>query len=423
MDARRRWVIRAGAGPHGALTAVVSLSEAALLQDIRRRLFAPSSTATPRAIGLELELIPLMRDTRKPALTGGATGSTSAILSRLGEQRGWTRQPAGEDPPAWILSDGARISFEPGGQIEISTAPHATASAVIDSTRALADELRNAMAAGGIDLLARGVDPYNDIDAVPLQLHRARYTDMTRYFESIGSSGVRMMRQTAALQINVERGADPESRWRLLNALAPIVVALFANSRNYAGRPTEWASYRARLWRTLDSSRTGIPYDETDPGAHYLRFALEAGAMRARGGTRYVAFREWLNDPAVGFDDWVFHLSTLFPEVRPKEFFELRSADTIEPDSLAAPVVFVAGLIYDAESMRQAADIIGPPSERLLASATRFGLRDASLRDLASDLTSLSIAGARRLGANYLRESHIEEAARYFARALAADDI
>jgi glutamate--cysteine ligase len=386
-------------------------------------LFAPSVTATPRAVGLELELIPLMRGTHTPALAGGPPGSTSAILSRLGERRGWTHQLAGEDPASWTLSDGARISFEPGGQIEISTAPHAMASAVIDSTRALVMELREVMEAAGIELIARGVDPYNDIDAVPLQLHRERYTNMTRYFQSIGPSGVRMMRQTAALQINVERGADPASRWRLLNALAPIVVALFANSRNYAGRPTEWASYRAQLWRTLDSSRTGIPYDETDPAAGYLRFALDAGAMRAWDGARYRAFRQWMNDPAVSLHDWVFHLSTLFPEVRPKEFFELRSADTIEPESLAAPVVFVTGLIYDAENARRVADFIGPPSERLLESAARFGLGDASLRRLASDLTSLSIAGVQRLGGSYLRDSHIEEAARYFARALAANDI
>lgn len=276
----------------------------------------------------------------------------------------------------------------------------------------------------GIELLARGVDPYNDIDAVPLQLHRDRYTGMTRYFDSVGPSGVRMMRQTAALQINLERGDNPKPRWRLLNSLAPVVVALFANSREYAGRSTEWASYRAQLWRTLDPSRTGIAYDETGPVERYLGFALDAIAMRGSNeGPAYRAFREWIRDPGVSREDWLFHLSTLFPEVRPKEFLELRSADTIEPEDLAAPVVFVTGLVYDEEAAHTAAELIGPPSEPLLERAGRLGLVDPQLRQIARRLTALALNGARRLGSDYLRPSHLAAAEQYFARALAANDI
>src|SRR6476661_2059618 len=353
-----------------------------LLDDVRQRLFAPSTSATPHAVGLELELIPLLRSTRKPAPAVATSGmaSTSSVLSRLASREGWSEQPAGEDPSSWTLADGGRISFEPGGQIEISTAPKATASEVITASQGIVARLRDAMSDEGIDLVARGVDPYNDIDSVPLQLHRERYTRMTRYFDAIGPSGVRMMRQTAALQINLEHGDDPLARWRLLNGLAPIVVALFANSRDYAGERTGWASYRAQLWRTLDSSRTGIAYDDVDPAGRYLSFALDAGAMRAPEGGSRRSFREWMRDPAVSRDDWIFHLSTLFPEVRPKEFFELRSADTIEPDSLAAPVVFVTSLVYDEPSAREAARLLGRPGPELLERAGRDGLADAALR-------------------------------------------
>jgi len=284
--------------------------------------------------------------------------------------------------------------------------------------------LRDDMSNAGIELLARGVDPYNDIDAVPLQLRRDRYTGMTRYFDSIGPSGVQMMRQTAALQINLERGADPKSRWRLLNSLAPIVVALFANSRQYAGKRTEWASYRAQLWRTLDPSRTGIIYDETAHVERYLGFALDAVAMRSSpNGLPFRSFREWIPDPAVGKEDWLFHLSTLFPEVRPKEFFELRSADTIDSASLAAPVVFVTGLVYDEESSHRANELIGAPSEKLLERAGRLGLTDPEIRRIASRLVVLALDGGRRLGGDYLRRAHLEAAYKYFANALAANDI
>ncbi len=403
----------------------MSLTEAELLDDVRQRLFSPTSPPTPHAIGLELELIPFHRTTHARALaTGDDRASTAELLSKLGQRERWSEQSIGGDPPFWTLRDGGSISFEPGGQLEISTAPQSTASAVIDSTQYLAAALRKTMSNAGIELAARGVDPYNDIDAVPLQLHHERYAGMTRYFDSIGPSGVRMMRQTAALQINLERGEDPEFRWRLLNALAPIVVALFANSRQYAGKRTEWASYRAQLWRTLDTSRTGIVYDQRSPPTRYLAFSLDAVAMRSgRDGTGYRKFREWMTDPAVNREDWLFHLSTLFPEVRAKEFFELRSADTIEPEALAAPVVFVTGLVYDDASAKSAADLIGAPSEILLERAGRLGLADPEIRRLASRLVVLALEGGRRLGNDYLRQTHLSAAYQYFARALSTTEV
>jgi len=395
------------------------------LDDVRRRLFAPARSANPRTIGLELELIPIHKSTRMRALaTADKAASTAEVLTRLGQRERWSEESSGGDPPSWNTEDGARISFEPGGQIEISTAPQPTASEVIDSTQHLVTMIRTAMSSAGIELVARGVDPYNDVDAVPLQLQRDRYTGMTRYFESIGPSGVRMMRQTAALQMNLERGEDPKSRWRLLNSLAPIVVALFANSRQYASKRTEWASYRAHLWRTLDPSRTGIVYDETAPVERYLDFALGAVAMHSDNGkVSYRKFREWMTEGAVNRDEWLFHLSTLFPEVRPKEFFELRSADTIEPNTLAAPVVFVTSLVYDEESAHRAIELIGAPSEILLERAGRLGLADPEIRRIASRLVVLALDGGRRLGGDYLRRSHLETAYKYFAGALAGNDI
>jgi glutamate--cysteine ligase len=403
----------------------VSLTEAELLDDVRQRLFSPTSSPTPRAVGLELELIPRHAQTHAPALaTGDARASSAEVLSELGRRQGWREQSVGGDPPSWTMPDGGFISFEPGGQLEISTAPQPTASAAIESTQQLVALLREAISGVGIELVARGVDPYNDITAVPLQLHRERYTGMTRYFDSIGPSGVRMMRQTAALQINLERGEDPKSRWRLLNALAPVVVALFANSRQYAGKRTEWASYRAQLWRTLDPSRTGLAYDETSPVARYLAFALDATAMRGGGdGSTYRSFREWIAEPTITRDDWLFHLSTLFPEVRAKEFFELRSADTIEPDAIAAPVVLVTGLVYDDASARSAAELIGAPSEKLLERAGRLGLADPEIRRIASRLVVLALDGGRRLGNDYLRQSHLSAAYQYFARALSTNEV
>lgn len=398
----------------------MSLSEARLLDDIRQRFFSPMTPGLPRAVGVELEVIPVYASTRLPALPkGGGDGSTTAVLSRLARMMGWIEEPAGNDPPSWRLADGTSITFEPGGQIEISSAPHPTASSVVRATRSLMTTIRAAMTSAGVELLACGVDPHNGIEAVPLQLERDRYTRMTRYFDSIGPSGVRMMRQTAALQINVERGTAPALRWNLLNALAPYIVALFSNSRAYAGKPTGYASYRAHLWRTLDRSRTGLPCDPADPAVRYLAFALDALAMRSSdGGRPWLSFRDWILTEDPDEDEWIFHLSTLFPEIRPREFFEIRSADAIDDDWLAAPVAFITGLVYDDETASSAAALAGPPSEALLDRAGRLGLADPELARIAARLAQLSLAGARRLGENYLSATDVSTAHEYLRRIL-----
>ena len=398
----------------------MSLTEAKLLDDIRRLFFSPQDSLTPHTVGVELELIPVLASTRLPALPrGGEPQSTATVLSRLGTREGWLEQSVENDPPSWTLADDAHISFEPGGQIEISSSPHATASGAIRSTQSLVATIRDAMQRAGIELIACGVDPRNGIEAVPLQLHRDRYARMTRFFDAIGPSGVRMMRQTAAVQINVERGRSPLARWTLLNSLAPHIVALFANSGRYAGKRTDYASYRAHLWRTLDPSRTGLPCDSTDPAARYLAFALNATAMRSSDGTRpWLTFRDWMKAEAVSDEDWQFHLSTLFPEVRPKEFFEIRSADAIDSDHLAAPVVFVTGIVYDDESASTARQLMPSPSGELLERAGRLGLADPEIHRVVSRLTELALSGARRLGREYIAEGDVAVAREYFARAL-----
>jgi glutamate--cysteine ligase len=113
-------------------------------------------------------------------------------------------------------------------------------------------------------------------------------------------------------------------------------------------------------------------------------------------------------------EEWTFHLSTLFPEVRAKEFFELRSADTIAVEFLPAPIVFVTGLVYDSEAARLARSILPVPTRTMLDRADRYGLEDADLRDLAGRLSAIAVDGARRLGDSYISPTHLSEAREYF---------
>lgn len=379
-------------------------------------LFAPAdSPGTSMNIGAELELIPFDAETRRliPVVGDGGKNSLS-ILRNVARHAGWKEVPAGDDPPSWSLPDGGRLSFEPGGQLELSSAPSDNASALIRDLQCTAQLSASPFERDGILLEAIGVDPYNDIVDVALQLHRDRYERMTRYFDSIGPSGARMMRQTASLQINVDAGPRPYERWALLNSLAPYVTAIFANSPRYASKPTGHRSYRAHLWRTLDATRTGLPVDTEDPAGAYLDFALGAGAMMY-GEAPYPSFAELMRGGEVARADWDLHLTTLFPEVRPRGYFELRSVDAIDPGLLAAPISFVAGLVYDNAAARHASDLLSS-GDATLEIAGRVGLGDPAIHEMAIQLVDLALAGCESLGAGYLSAPDLESAAKFFDR-------
>jgi glutamate--cysteine ligase len=372
------------------------------------------------AIGAEVELLALDIDTHRPvALIGGNRTLTSA-LRRFGARRGW-REIASAGLTKFDVPGRALISFEPGGQLEISSVPCASPSELVGILHDIVRPMRTALLDDGILLRSHGIDPVNDARDVPLQLHVDRYERMTEYFERIGPFGIRMMRQTGAIQVSVDRGARPGSRWRLLNDLAPYLVAVFANSARYRGEDTGHRSYRAHCWRQLDVTRTGvIGSDGGDPASDYTTFALAAHDMMrtdARGEHR--PFSWWL-EQAGGDAGWESHLTTLFPEVRPHGHFEVRSCDAVPVEWYAAPIVVLYGLVYDEHASREAA-VLAAESRVLLRAAGEIGLGDAALARTARDLFQLGIQGARRLDTTGANTSVIETCEEFYRRFTARD--
>ncbi|HEV2641204.1 MAG TPA: glutamate-cysteine ligase family protein [Candidatus Elarobacter sp.] len=329
-------------------------------------------TARPAAaIGAELELIPIRRATHSVVgiETSRDGAGTADVLRTVAHALQWTETPDAYGAPSWHLPVGGRISYEPGGQLEISSPVCDDAASLARFLCETVSAVRDAAAESGLELLALGVDPYNEMGAVPRVLFAPRYERMERYFDAIGPSGVRMMRQTASLQINVELGDVPLLRWRLLNALAPYLTAAFASSRRYAGADSGYASYRAHLWQTLDPSRTGLPYDERDPIGAYARFAEHAGRI---------------------LDDDAAHLTTLFPEVRPRGYFELRSLDSMEPARAKDALALVAALLSSDDVTSEALVVTGAPDASLLPRAAREGYADPKLAKVFERLERLA---------------------------------
>jgi len=394
------------------------LNRAALLADLEARSFAApvQATLTPRRVGAETEFIPVESATgrRCPIEGDGATASLP-FLRRYGARQGWSETLTPKGTPCFTLPAGGTLTFEPGGQLEYSTPPCRSPSALLALLRSVVLPLRAAAAAEGITLLTVGIDPLNPIEGAPLLLRTKRYQCMADYLARLSPAGARMMRQTAAFQVALDLDDEPWLRWQVLNAAAPYVVAIFANSPVYAGEETGCASARAAVWRALDPGRTGLPWCAVRPVERYLDFALAAPAIllpTIQG--EHLPFAEWLDRAHVTAHEWHDHLTTLFPEVRPRGHLELRSADAVSPQWYAAPIALAVGITYESRALRAAADLLGTPDLGRLERAGRLGLRDPAIAPTAVDLAQIAIEGCEGLGPAYFNPADLEQAKAFF---------
>jgi glutamate--cysteine ligase len=343
----------------------------ASLRPLVEELFRPASVAHPDgSIGAELELIPVREIShRRVGIASTDAGPGTADIARdTARTLAWTETIDAYGAPSWITPDGGSLRYEPGGQLEIISPVFGSTAQLSRFLRDTLFALRESAARAGVLLLTVGVDPFNEVESVALELHAPRYDTMARYFESIGPSGARMMRQTASLHVSVELGKHVMARWGLLNSLAPYLTASFANSSTYLGHPTGYVSYRSFLWQALDSTRTGLPFDAADPVGAYTRFAQNAGRILA---------------------DDAAHLTTLFPEIRPRGYFEIRSLDAMEPDRIDDALRFISSIVHDADVASAASDIIGAPDPGLLVRAARHGRSDPEIRQRLESLERL----------------------------------
>jgi glutamate--cysteine ligase len=370
--------------------------------------FGLGAAAPETTLGLEVEAIPVDRASGKPLPFARSAAALGAL--------GWTTYESPKSGATELhRADGARLTFEPGGQIEFSSLPHATGTTLLLDVKRTLCMIDAALAPIGGQLLFAGLDPVTPVGDVPLQLAGERYQRMDAYFESRSTAGRRMMRQTASVQLCVGAGADPIQRWRLLSALAPVVTAMFANSPVDMGITTGECSRRRRIWAELDPTRTGLRATGADPVGEYLEFALNAPAFLMGSDPRAAEpFRSWIARGATEAD-WTAHLSTLFPDVRPRGYFELRVADSVRGDALAAIVALVGGTVSHADAARALAQLPAPTAA-LMAMAGSDGLNDPVLRDAAVRAVALAREGGREAGDALLDRDGWEQAERFFGR-------
>ncbi|HUB10502.1 MAG TPA: glutamate--cysteine ligase [Acetobacteraceae bacterium] len=321
-----------------------------------------------------------------------------------------------------LKQGGAAISLEPAGQLELSGAPletlhqvKAEMAAHFDQVRAVSRDLRMGFAPLGFHPLASKAEmPW---------MPKGRYAIMRRYMQTVGSLGLDMMTRTCTVQVNLDYAseADMVRKLRVSLLLQPLATALFANSPFTEGRPNGFLSYRAHVWTDTDNDRSGIPAVMFEAGFGFERYAqwlvdsvpmyfvYRDGNYIDVAGQRFRDFIDGRLHNLAGtratVGDFADHMTTVFTDVRLKQFLEMRGADAGREDMMLAQSALWVGLLYDdaalaaAESLLRGAGWKDAVTMRELV--PRHGLavglpwRDGSLRDLAREIVSIATLGLR----------------------------
>jgi glutamate--cysteine ligase len=326
-------------------------------------------------IGTEHEKFLFHRDSLRPVAYDGDSG-VEAMLNALCKVIGDKATPIIEKGKIIGLKDGdgGSVSLEPGGQLELSGAPLSNLHQTCAETGRHLRHMRAVSSALGVGMLGIGFQPKwrrDDISWMP----KGRYQIMRNHMPKVGTMGLDMMLRSCTVQVNLDYAdeADMRRKFRTSLALQPIATALFANSPFKDGKPSGWLSGRAHVWTDTDNARCGVPSCVFDPHFGYeqwIDYILDVPMYFLHRGEDYVdvagkSFRDYLAGTLAGFEgeppqmaDFEDHITTAFPEVRLKQYLEMRGADSGSWANICALPAYWVGLLYCDEALAEAEDLV-----------------------------------------------------------------
>ncbi len=387
-------------------------------------------------IGTECEALGLLRDDGGRLIPYSGEKSVTAVLERLAAEDGWN--PVMEGKHITALTRGkAMVTLEPGGQVEFSSSPWPD---LHDLHREFTLFWRRLLSLGrsmGIRFIGLGMHPFqlpDEIRWVP----KRRYEIMSPFLGARGKLAHYMMKLTATCQSTVDftGEADAMEKLRVAFGVAPVILALFANSPIRGGKPSGYRSFRGHVWLHTDPSRCGYVKGLLEAGdsfgfEDYCRHVMEvpmifiqrAGGWIGGGGMNFREYMErGLEEHRATLADWDLHCSTLFTEARMKRYIEVRSADNPGLDLAFTLPALVKGIFYDAEARAAAWELAErldlPNIEAVHEEVARDGLEakvknGGLMRDLAGELISAARGGLERQGGG--EAAYIEPLEEWFA--------
>lgn len=379
-------------------------------------------------IGTEFEAIVLTAQRPRPKVASYSE-SVAPVLKALCDKFGWAAGPnrGVGDEMVELVRNGASITLEPGGQIELSGAPQKNVRDTCQEFRQHRKELHEVGEFLGLSFLATGFHPFatrNEIQWMP----KGRYSVMRSYLPTRGERSLDMMLRTCTVQVNLDYPDERECGRRFCAMLkaSSLITALFSNSPFREGRASGYLSERSLVWSSVDPDRCGLPSFAFEPNFSYEKYVdwvLSVPMFFIYREGKYIPchipFSQFLekgftDDSRVQHHptlaDWELHLSTVFPEVRLKPFIEVRGADAVSHQYLCALPALCKGLLYDSQAMDALEELMSgltpTTAQERWERARKFAFKDDEIYELCEKLVQIAHDGLARLDAPLAPAAH-----------------
>ena len=326
-----------------------------------------SGCKTSQNIGVETEKLLVYKSSRKAV----EYSDVVKILSQFNEKI-WQRVYENENLMG-LKSDIGTISLEPGSQIELSLKPFECLSEINDILKDYYNQLNEYAQNIGAEVLDIGAHPvstYENINVIP----KKRYEYMTKYLPTKGLTPFVMMRETAGIQVNFDYKSEDDAirKLSLATKMSPFISAIYANSPIRDNKLNGYKSFRANSWLNVDNDRCGyISQKLFDKNEHfsfddYVEVLLDVPMIFIqRGNNCYQTnqtFRDFMQngfgDIKAEISDWETHLSLYFPDVRLKNYVEIRNHDAQNFEMTKSVFAFWKGIIYNQNAMEEIEKIL-----------------------------------------------------------------
>ena len=254
---------------------------------------------------------------------------------------------------------GKNITLEPGNQIELSGDKLNHVHEACAESQDYLFELRQVTKKLDIKIVSAGFDPISKLDEVPNN-PKQRYELMTKDMPLGGELSLDMMYRTCGTQLNIDYNSEEDfkKKFKIVNSIVPISIALFANSSIVEKKNSNYLSYRSKVWQ--NTSRGGLPklFFEELNFEKYAEFVINFPILFIQVKDAYISGRKYtfkdfmegkideIENRLPSESDLTTHLSTIFTENRLKKYIELRSMDTCGWDCLCAGPAFNVGMLY-----------------------------------------------------------------------------
>ncbi|MDB4846535.1 glutamate-cysteine ligase family protein [Candidatus Pelagibacter sp.] len=258
-----------------------------------------------------------------------------------------------------LKKGGKSITLEPGNQIELSGDQLNNIHEACSESQDYLFELKQVIKRLNIEIVSAGFDPISKISEVPNN-PKQRYEIMTKDMPSGGSLSLDMMYRTCGTQLNIDYNSEEDfiKKFKVINSIVPISIALFSNSAIVEKKNSNYLSYRSKVWQ--NTSRGGLPevFLDNMNFEKYADFVMKFPLLFIKKNEGYISgnnylFSEFMAGKIKEIEnklpterDLSAHLSTIFTENRLKKYIELRSMDACGWDCLCAGPAFNTGILY-----------------------------------------------------------------------------